>query len=43
MKFSPLEEGDRKKNIEIYERCVKKQQMGAELDESGSVADDSNQ
>ena len=40
MKFSPLEQGDRKKNIEVYERCVKKQQMGADLNLDDTVADD---
>lgn len=42
MKFSPLEQGDRKKNIEVYERCVKKQQMGADLNLDDTVADDQN-
>ena len=42
MKFSPLEEVDRKKNIEVYERCVKKQQMGAETTLDDSMAEDAN-
>lgn len=42
MKFTPLEESDRKKNIEVYERCVKKQQMGAEINLDDSMADDAN-